>query len=184
MLREKRERGGRGARVSERAGALSAAPKNLHEEHRAPGHFPIFFSLACFRGLSSSPFAPPHLHCSLFWNMWFGRQSSFINFWFGYSMFLASHLRVIINALECWQNIQTCRQSMMSSRWGKIWQAARLWEHGAHWFWQWERNREKEAVQEGDSKNSKAGTQKLRKILFIPFTYSLHSTHASHFSKS
>lgn len=71
---------------------------------------------ALFRGLSSSTFAPPHLCSSLFWNMWFGRQSSFINFWFGYSMFLATHLREIINALECWQNIQTCRQSMMSSR--------------------------------------------------------------------
>lgn len=183
---QRKKRKGREGSKSEWAsrGFISCSKEFTWGAQSAGAFSYFFFSLACFRGLSSSPFAPPHLHCSLFWNMWFGRQSSFINFWFGYSMFLASHLRVIINALECWQNIQTCRQSMMSSRWGKIWQAARLWEHGAHWFWQWERNREKEAVQEGDSKNSKAGTQKLRKILFIPFTYSLHSTHASHFSKS
>lgn len=167
----KRERGGRGVRAREQAsGGFISCSKEFTWEHRALGHFPIFFPPALFRGLSSSLFTPPYLHSSLFWNMWFGRQSSFINFWFGYSMFLATHLRAIINALECWQNIQTCRQSMMSSRWGKIWQAARLWEHGAHWFWQRERNREKEGAQERDNKNSESGAQKLRKILFFPLS--------------
>lgn len=39
-------------------------------------------------------------------------------------MFLDTHLRAIINAAECWQNIQTCRQLMMSSERGKSWRTA------------------------------------------------------------
>lgn len=58
---------------------------------------------------------------------------------FGYSMFLDTHLRAIINALECWQNIQTCRQQMMSSVRGKSWRVARLRAQG---FSQTERERD------------------------------------------
>ncbi len=58
---------------------------------------------------------------------------------FGYSMFLDTHLRAIINAPECWQNIQTCRQLMMSSVRGKSWRVARLRAQG---FSQTERERE------------------------------------------
>lgn len=58
---------------------------------------------------------------------------------FGYSMFLDTHLRAIINAPECWQNIQICRQLMMSSVRGKSWRVARLRAQG---FSQTERERE------------------------------------------
>lgn len=59
---------------------------------------------------------------------------------FGYSMFLDTHLRAIINAPECWQNIQTCRQLMMSSVRGKSWRAAKLRAQG---FSQIERERQR-----------------------------------------
>ena len=42
-----------------------------------------------------------------------------INFCFGYSVFLEAHLQVIINSLECWQNIQTCRQASDDTTLGK-----------------------------------------------------------------
>ncbi len=68
---------------------------------------------------------------------------------FGYSMFLDTHLRAIINAPECWQNIQNCRQLMMSSVRGKSWRVARLRAQG---FSQTEterqRKKEKEILRE------------------------------------
>lgn len=42
-----------------------------------------------------------------------------INFCFGYSVFLEAHLQAIINSLECWQNIQTCRQASDDTTLGK-----------------------------------------------------------------
>lgn len=42
-----------------------------------------------------------------------------INFCFGYSVFLEAHLQAIINSLECWQNIQTCRQAGDDTTLGK-----------------------------------------------------------------
>ncbi|CAO2635185.1 hypothetical protein LEMLEM_LOCUS22989 [Lemmus lemmus] len=42
-----------------------------------------------------------------------------INFCFGYSVFLETHLQAIINSLECWQNIQTCRQASDDTTLGK-----------------------------------------------------------------
>lgn len=42
-----------------------------------------------------------------------------INFCSGYSVFLEAHLQAIINSLECWQNIQTCRQASDDTALGK-----------------------------------------------------------------
>lgn len=42
-----------------------------------------------------------------------------INFCSGYSVFLEAHLQAIINSLECWQNIQTCRQASDDTTLGK-----------------------------------------------------------------
>lgn len=42
-----------------------------------------------------------------------------INLCSGYSVFLEAHLQAIINSLECWQNIQTCRQASDDTALGK-----------------------------------------------------------------
>lgn len=47
------------------------------------------------------------------------RSQACINFCFGYSVFLETHLQAIINSLECWQNIQTCRQASDDTTLGK-----------------------------------------------------------------